>query len=279
MFLLTELPGRGEKPTPFRAAGKGEPIVLLHPFALTWHAWDAVIDNLADDHRVLALTMAGHWGGPPIEHDRLALEHIVDAVEADMDAAGLQTAHVAGNSLGGWVGLELARRGRARSLVAIAPAGGWVHGSRSAARLRRSFLINYPLAKFGPALASRVTPEKLQQKALALMCHRPENLDPMTTRMLLRAPGHCDAYLPFVAAARRDGAAGRLHEITVPVTVLTCEHDKVLPRRLITRLVTEIDGARQVVLPNVGHVPMPEAPHLVAAAIRLHLGNTAIPGT
>ena len=56
---------------------------------------------------------------------------IPDAVERAMDEAGFETAHIAGNSLGGYVALQLAARGRARSVVALAPAGGWAKGDDS----------------------------------------------------------------------------------------------------------------------------------------------------
>ena len=48
-----------------------------------------------------------------------------------MDEAGFETAHVAGNSLGGYLALKLAERGRARSVVALAPGGGWAAGDDS----------------------------------------------------------------------------------------------------------------------------------------------------
>lgn len=228
-----------------------------------------------DSFDVLAPTMAGHWGGPTIARDNFSINDIVDAVEHAMDEAGLDTAHVAGNSLGGWVGLELARRGRARSLVAIAPAGGWVAGSRSATRLRRSFQFAYPLAKAAPLAAQRVVPTAAKRLVLSRYCHRPDAIDDATAAMLLRAPGGCEAYLPFVAASRASGGATDLHEISVPVTVFGCEKDKVLPPHLFRRLVDEVDGARYRILPGVGHVPMPEAPRLVAHAIRSHVEDVA----
>ncbi len=86
---------------------------------------DLVLGALGRRHDVLAPTLAGHAGGPAFDE---ALGHagIVDAVERAMDDAGFEAAHLVGNSLGGYVALRLAARGRAMSVVALAPAGGWV---------------------------------------------------------------------------------------------------------------------------------------------------------
>jgi pimeloyl-ACP methyl ester carboxylesterase len=48
---------------------------------------------------------------------------MTDAVARDMDAAGFASAHLVGNSLGGWIALELAKRGRARTVVALSSQG------------------------------------------------------------------------------------------------------------------------------------------------------------
>jgi pimeloyl-ACP methyl ester carboxylesterase len=56
-----------------------------------------------------------------------------------MDAAGWDTAHLVGSSLGGWTAMELARRGRGRSVVAFSPAGGWPDDPQAMRRIRRFF--------------------------------------------------------------------------------------------------------------------------------------------
>jgi pimeloyl-ACP methyl ester carboxylesterase len=102
----------------------------------TWRTWDLVLPTLERHHEVLAPALPGHAGGPalPDEVDDAAL---ADAVERAMDAAGFETAHLVGNSLGGFVALQLAARGRARSVVAFAPAGGWARGDESWRELLR----------------------------------------------------------------------------------------------------------------------------------------------
>ncbi|MDQ3677188.1 MAG: alpha/beta fold hydrolase [Actinomycetota bacterium] len=85
-------------------------------------------------HEVLAPTLLGHAGGPPLDGE-VSGAVIVDAIERAMDDAGFESAHMVGNSLGGQVALRLAARGRAESVVAFAPAGGWAKGDESFKKL------------------------------------------------------------------------------------------------------------------------------------------------
>jgi pimeloyl-ACP methyl ester carboxylesterase len=104
--------------------GHGSPLVGLHGFLETWRTWELVLPALERRHDVLAPTLPGHAGGPPLDGPPDG-QTMPDAVERAMDGAGFDTAHLVGSSLGGFVALQLAARGRARSVVAFAPAGGW----------------------------------------------------------------------------------------------------------------------------------------------------------
>src|SRR5687768_10823515 len=97
-------------------------MVCLHGFLDTWRVWELVLPALERRHDVLALTLAGHAGGPPIKGP-LTGESLPDAVERAMDAAGFETAHLVGNSLGGYVALQLAGA-RARWWRSRRPAAG-----------------------------------------------------------------------------------------------------------------------------------------------------------
>ena len=72
-------------------------MVCLHGFMDTWRSWELVLPMLERQHDVLALTLPGHAGGPPVDRS-LSTEGFVDAVGHAMDSAGLEIAHLVGNS-------------------------------------------------------------------------------------------------------------------------------------------------------------------------------------
>jgi pimeloyl-ACP methyl ester carboxylesterase len=82
--------------TPAHRGGEGPPLVLLHGFMDTWRIWELALPALERRHDVLAPTLAGHAGGPPIE-GAVTGAAVVDAVERAMDEAGFERAHIAGN--------------------------------------------------------------------------------------------------------------------------------------------------------------------------------------
>jgi pimeloyl-ACP methyl ester carboxylesterase len=116
--------------SPWHRGGSGSPLVCLHGLSDTWRSWELVLPALERRHDVLAVTLAGHAGGPPLA-GVVTDEVLADAVLRVMDEAGFETAHIVGNSLGGYVSLQLAARGRARSVVAFSPAGGWAEDDDS----------------------------------------------------------------------------------------------------------------------------------------------------
>ena len=154
--------------------GSGPPLVCVHGFTDTWRTWELVLPALERQHDVLAPTLAGHAGGPAIEGE-ITDDTLADGVERAMDEAGIATAHIVGNSLGGYIALQLAARGRAESVVALAPAGGWAPGDdaigetmdffvtmRAQLQGRRSERRSDPLHTRGPAPRDRLHDDELR---------------------------------------------------------------------------------------------------------------------
>src|SRR6266566_10031348 len=124
----------------FCRAGSGEPVLLLHGFTGTWHHWRPLLEPLAARYEVIAPTLAGHDGGPPYPSDcDITFSQGADSLEQHLDELGVESAHFVGNSMGGALALELAKRGRARSVVAISPGGGWELGGPEPDRIARFF--------------------------------------------------------------------------------------------------------------------------------------------
>src|SRR5262245_3681838 len=214
-------------------SGEGEPLVLVHGFTATWRCWLPVLDGLSEHFEVIAPTLHGHHGGPavPGEHAQ-TMAAAADHLEQLLDTLGVGTAHVAGNSMGGALALELAKRGRARSVVAISPGGGWQPGDRrEAVRIARLFARTQRLAK---ALDSRtatiVAPPRSRRAALRDVMAHGELVPPAEALQLIQSSIRCDT-VPNVLAALRDGRAHLtgLEQIDCPVLVAWGDRDRILP--------------------------------------------------
>jgi pimeloyl-ACP methyl ester carboxylesterase len=262
-------------PSSYRG-GSGEPLVLIHGGGGTWHLWTPVIPLLEPHFDLLAVTLAGHRGGAPLPIGRtLGIDGLVDGVERDMDSADFRTAHLVGGSLGGWVALELARRGRASSVVAIAPGGGWSKGSRDWRRIEWMYRV---LRVGGRLLARRpyafVRRPRLRRLLFRHHFARPERMHPDYGAQVILALANCPGFDDFVAWGRAHGGARDLGDVDCPVLLAFPTEDRILPRRRYgEKIIAAIDQAETVDLPGVGHAAMSDDPALVARTISRFAGR------
>ena len=106
--------------------GTGPPLVLLHGVGHHWQAWRPVMGLLNDDFEVIACDLPGFGGSSQLPASiEPNIAAYVDAFEWFFVELGLERPHVAGNSMGGAIALELARRRAVRSATAFSPAGFW----------------------------------------------------------------------------------------------------------------------------------------------------------
>jgi pimeloyl-ACP methyl ester carboxylesterase len=261
---------------PFTAAhraGSGSPLVCLHGFADTWRTWELVLPALERRHDVLALTLAGHAGGPSL-NGRVDDAALADAVQKAMDDAGFATAHLVGNSLGGWLALQLAARGRAESVVALAPAGGWARGDESWKDVLRlqAALIEQARAAAPHAEAILATPEG-RRRATRYTVVNPEHVPVDLLAHQLLGVAACrdgERLIDFALAADWWLDAER---IACPVRIVWGREDRLLPwPSAAARFRTDwVPHADRVELDGVGHCPQLDAP---AEAAGLVLGFT-----
>jgi pimeloyl-ACP methyl ester carboxylesterase len=260
--------------TPSHRGGSGSPLVCLHGFTDTWRTWELVLAELERHHDVLAPTLVGHAGGPPLEGE-LSSDTLPDAVERVMDEAGFETAHIVGNSLGGYLALQLAARGRARSVVALAPAGGWAKGDDS----YRETLALYPalqeqLRAAAPRADALVATAQGRRRATRLTTVNFEHLPPALLAHQLQAVVGCTGLLPMVRYAAREGYPLDAERITCPVRIVWGTEDELLPwpSAAVRYRQDWLPHADWIELDGVGHCPQLDIPFETAQLI---LGFTA----
>jgi pimeloyl-ACP methyl ester carboxylesterase len=249
--------------------GTGTPLLLLHGIGGTWHIWKPVLELLEARHRVIALTLPGHCDGPEcIATGEATVGGLADQLIEMMRARGVTSAHVAGNSLGGWLSLELARRGFARSVTALSPAGGWSDIAHYH-QIRRRFRIFYalmPLILFlsSPFLVFAGVRRLLGRETM-------EHADRMPAaefRNSLRAMVKNRIFLALLRTMGRDGPLRALNAGHVPVRIAWSGKDRVIPFEKYGRpIVAVLPDAQATVIAGVGHVPMYDDPQAVAAQI------------
>lgn len=246
--------------------GHGEPLVLLHPLGGDRGVWEPVLNRLAAERDVIAADLPGFGESPALPDDVTSTPAALARAVADLlDSLGIERAHASGISLGAWVALELGKRGRARSVTALCPAGFWPRplGPRPEIARRGSRLLRPLLPALTRTLSGRTA---LLQGVLA----RPENVPPADALRLVRA--YTDA--PGFERANREmrgSVFSGFENIDVPVTLAWSEYDRLVgrPRK------SQPDWVRQVALDGCGHVPTWDDPPLVARTILEGSGSPA----
>ncbi len=260
--------------TPLHRGGHGSPLVCLHGFTDTWRSWELILPALEAEHDVLALTLPGHAGGPRL-NGRLDEDAIAELLEAAMDEAGFHTAHLVGNSLGGYLALRLAARGRARTVVALAPAGGWAEGDHSYRETLRHFADMNALVRQAAPYADQIaaTPHGRRRATEAITTNFEHIPAGLVAHMIAGAAG-CDAALPLIDFATRHGYTLDAERITCPVRIVWGTADRMLswPSTAVRYRTSWLPQADWVELDGVGHCPQLDVP---LEAAQLILGFTA----
>jgi pimeloyl-ACP methyl ester carboxylesterase len=236
--------------------------VLLHGIGSQWPAWEPVLDRLAAERDVIALDLPGFGMSSPLPSGAApTVPALADSVMELLEQLEVSRPHVAGNSLGGWIALELARRGVVASATTLSPAGFW--NRREAAYSRASLRLTVRIARALDPVADRMTASAaLRTLRFGQVVARPWRIPAEDAagalRALARSPAF-DATLTVLTAGRFTGGA----DVSVPVTIAWGDRDRLLIPRQADRAVRAIPGARLATLDGCGHVPMSDDPERV----------------
>jgi pimeloyl-ACP methyl ester carboxylesterase len=246
--------------------------VLLHGIGSSRQAWDPVVAALAAHFTVIAVDLPGFGGSPPLPaHVEPAPAALAAAVARLLDQLGVTGPHLAGNSLGGWVALELAAIRPAASLTLLSPAGLW-HGDTPVYG-HVSLRATRWLARHAAGLLSRLASYRLGRALILGQTHgRPMRLTAGYAQAAIHAMGTCPGFDDVLdATIRRRYQATAL--ISAPVTVAFGSRDRLLLQHQSRHLDQLPPGTHVAALPRCGHLPMADDPEAVTAVITESAGR------
>ncbi|AWH96990.1 alpha/beta fold hydrolase [Dietzia psychralcaliphila] len=245
--------------------GSGPTVVLLHGVCHRAHAWDAVVPLLADRFRVVVVDLPGHGESADLPDAGDVLDYmvgqLVDLLEAVVPDG--ERAHIVGNSLGGFLALELGARGLAASVTALSPAGFF----RSYAEWRYTMTVFHGLRRVAGKLGRHipVLTERAAGRAvmMGVFCARP-----------WRYPAEAaaidgEAIVSNTVLDRADRGTFLFSapvDEELPITIRWGRFDLVLPVRQV-KLASRLFPQARVEITADGHVPMSDDPEGVAASI------------
>jgi pimeloyl-ACP methyl ester carboxylesterase len=247
-----------------------DPIVLVHGAGgASWRDFAPLTPHLEAVREIEILRLPGHYEAEPLEADAdLTVEAFADRLESQLDVLGLQQPDIVGDSTGGWLALELARRGRARAVVGISPSGMWT--PKEARRVVRDLKWGYTLARRTLPVATMMTRTAAGRYVVfaPLLGTRGAELSPDDAAHVLRALVQSQVGLrPIAANTDQRGmlrGAERMSEVRCPVLIIWGQRDRLLPRAQGQRWVDAIAGSELEELVGTGHHPQFDKPEEVA---------------
>jgi pimeloyl-ACP methyl ester carboxylesterase len=234
---------------------------------MRWQAWEPVLPRLAAEREVIAVDLPGFGASPmPPPGTPSGIPSLTRLVADFLEEIGVQRPHAAGNSLGGWVSLELARQGLVRSATGLSPAG--FHNDREHVFQRASLALTRRMCRFIAPYADRLMRPPVARIVMSsqFFAH-PTRVTAEETAANIRAVAGAGWFDDTLRAITSGGRFEGREQIAVPVTIAWGERDHLLLPRQARRAQRAIPTARMVTLRGCGHVPMSDDPEQVAQVV------------
>jgi len=259
--------------------GEGPPLFFIHGLSGCWQNWLENIPHFARDHRVIAVDLPG-FGASEMPAEEISMTEYAETIDSLMTELGIDSAKIIGNSMGGFIGAELAIQHPARveRLVLVAAAGLSIeyirtqrtHGLRHHAENVAFFYIGW-LASRSDTVAKR---RRLRSALLLLVAAHPARLPPALTIEQVSGsgkPGFSDALDAMCAYPLRD----RLEKIACPTFIVWGEKDRLVPVKDADVFEELISDSRKIIYKDTGHIVMMERPARFNADVSAFLHEEA----
>jgi pimeloyl-ACP methyl ester carboxylesterase len=257
--------------------GSGPPIVFIHGLSGSWQNWLEQLPVFAREHRVITFDLPG-FGASEMPAQKITISGYGRFVDALLDELEVGSAAIVGNSMGGFIGMELAIRfpERAERLVLVSAAGLSIEYLRNERALAVLGTLENRLAAYSGWLASRSDALARRPGArrliFGIVAHRPDRLPGPLVAEQVRGSGK-PGFLPALDALTDYPIRDRLGEIACPTLIVWGSEDKLVPARDADEFARLIPNSRKVVWPETGHVAMLERPAAFNALLEAFLAE------
>jgi pimeloyl-ACP methyl ester carboxylesterase len=244
--------------------GEGDPMVFIHGLSGSWVNWLENLPHFARSHRVIAMDLPG-FGHSPMPADEISIAGYGRIVDELLTALDVERAVIVGNSMGGFIGAEVAIQflTRVEKLVLISAAGLSIEHQRNEPALRLLERLDNVLIFTGGWAATRsetlTRRPKMRRQLMKLVADRAEALPAPLIAEQIKGSGK-PGFVPALDALSDYPIRDRLGEIECPVLVVWGEKDRLVPVRDAYEFGRLIPQAQVVVWPDTGHVAMLERP-------------------
>lgn len=246
--------------------GTGRKLLLVHGLGGSWQSWSTIMDALSAARTVIAIDLPGH-GATPADHDSGTFEGLVGSIERYIADKGLEGVDAVGSSMGARIVLELARRGRVGSVVALDPGGFWRGWERTFFKITigASGRLLRAIRPLLPALSRNAAS---RTALLAQLSARPWALDPKVVATELESLSTTPTFDALVRdLANGPEQAGPAADPTRPIVIGWGRHDRLCLRRQAARAKAAFPSANLHWFEASGHFPMWDQPGEAVAVI------------
>ncbi len=244
--------------------GSGEPVIFIHGLSGCWQNWLEQLPIFARDHRVIGVDLPG-FGQSEMPAEEISMSGYADAIDDLMNELDIDSARIVGNSMGGFIGAELAIQHPARveRLVLVAAAGLSIESIRTqrtkGLRHRGENIVFFTLGHVAARSHQVALRPRLRHALLLLVAAQPHKLPgPLAAQQVLGSgkPGFSDALEAMCRYPLRD----RLPKIACPTLILWGDKDRLVPVKDAAIFEKLIPDSHKIVYKDTGHVSMMERP-------------------